>query len=328
MVSASEGASAKSGAAADLAVGLDTLSNNQIVSFQKYQRVVIPADGYVFWVAVPGASKSVKGSLHYSVSRQQNEDETAGVNTVVFSAQSLVTEFNRVEPSTIWIAALPDGLQYAFSQRGRYYEAADVYHYSGTAVLPVMRTQLVSSAKGFDAVSPVVSDSLPFWLSLNAYVPPYPGFQFPTGFTLYPSFAVPDNLSPPYGVVHIEPGDTEAITAAPVYDAVLSPTQLASDRVRITLYGLRNADVMTVRDTILQYSFDYENIGLMNMPVIRDEKRTQVEMSVLAMKKTIMFEVSYNQTTARAVARQMIEAVVNTYYPQPLSAVGFVPPAP
>ena len=327
MVSATEGASAKQGMAADLAVGLDALSNQQTVTFTQYTRFVLPADGFIFWLA--GSTQlTVKGSLHYSVARQQNEDEIAGYNQVVFTAQDQVNEFNNASPTTMWVAALPDGVQYAFSQQGKYYQTADLFHYTGTAVLPALQSQMVQNPSGFDETSQVVSDSMPFWLDLNSYVPPYPGFQFPAGFTLYPSYAVPENLAPPYGVVHIEPNSIEAISAAPLYDAELSPTQLTSETVRITTYGLRNAAIATVRDAILQYSYDYSYFGVMNMPIIRDEKRTQVEMSVIAMKKTITLDVSYNQTTARSVARQMITKVVNSYLPQPLTAVGFVPPAP
>ena len=69
-------------------------------------------------------------------------------------------------------------------------------------------------------------------------------------------------------------------------------------------------------------------LGMANMPTVRDEKRTQVEMAVLAMKKSITFDVWYNQGTARDIARGLIEEVVNNYYPQPLSFYPWLPPSP
>ena len=327
MVSVVEGAQAPQGINAALDVGLDTLSISAVVTFTKYTRNVLPIDGYVFWLATT-ETLTIKGSLHYSVTRQQNEDETIGVNSVIFSAESKITDFNYIKPNELWLATLPDGVQYSFSQQGRYYAPANVYHYSGIAVYPAMIPQIIQDPSTLPVTTQVVSDSLPFWLALNTYVPPYPGFKLPSGFTLYPSFAVPNNLAPPYGSVHIEPASIDALQSAPFYDSALSHWQSAEETVRITVYGETNTNAITIMDTILQYSYDTNNFGLMNMPTIRDEKRTQAEMSVLAMKKTLTFQVSYSQYTSRSVARQLIETCVNTYLPQPYTAAGFGPIAP
>jgi hypothetical protein len=95
---------------------------------------------------------------------------------------------------------------------------------------------------------------------------------------------------------------------------------LTKDIVKITLYGLNNSQAHNFLDTVLQYSYDTNNIGMANMPVIRDEKRTQAEMAVIAQKKTIIFEVWYQQTTIRDLARQMILSCINTVLPQKLAA--------
>lgn len=327
-MSAAEGIGASSTMAAELAEGIEVLSLNQMVTFQKYNKFVLPADGFVFWFA-SGASITVQGSLHYSAQQLQEEDGTLGANQIIFTTTTEVENFNDISPTSMFIAALPDGTQYAFGQRGRYYPAANLYHYLGASILPPFKSQIISNPSAFDKTSIVVSDSLPFWLALNTYVPPYPGFKFPKDFLLYPSFAVPENILPPYGVVHIESSSIEGMQGAPYYDADLSPWYLTEEEVRLTTYGLRNAEVTTVKDTALQYSYDYSHFGIMNTPSIRDEKRTQVEISSLAMKKTISFHINYNQYTARSVARQIIEkATPVDYYPQPLSAVGMVPVAP
>jgi hypothetical protein len=320
MPTAAEAATAKSQLAADIAAGVNALSLNQTVTFVPYTRVVLAADGYVFWVVnsvLP--TLTVQGSLHYSTDRHQNEDETPGVNQVVFTSLQLVTDLNTVSPTTLYVASFgPDAIQVAFSSRSPFYQLADTYHYVGTAILPAMQTQFLSTLSGFDTVTPVVSNSLPIWLSFNSYTPPYPGFSNTT-LELFPSFAVPDNLLPPYASVHIEPSSTTAIQPTPFYDSTLSDWQLAHDVVRITFYGLRNPDVMNFRDCVLQYSRDTSNIGMMGMPIVRDEKRTQAEASILAEKKTIEFNVSYYQTTARGVARQLILSTQQTYLPQALS---------
>ena len=146
--------------------------------------------------------------------------------------------------------------------------------------------------------------------------------------TLYPSYLVPNNLAPPYGAVHIEAAQTDSIQSAPYYDSANSPWQLSEDTVKVTIYGQNNYNVLNVRDTVLQYSFDTNNFGIMDFSAVRDDKRTQAEISAIAMKKTITFRVSYNQTTVRNVTRQLIEKVVNNYFPQIPTATGFVPIAP
>jgi hypothetical protein len=261
---------------------------------------------------------NVQGSLHVLSERRQNEDETAGYNRVILTSANPVVDFNNASPSTMYLATLSDGTQYSFSSRGAYYQNADMYHYVGTAVLPAVSNQLITSPNQLlpDAI---VSNSLPFWLSLNTYAPPYPGFTT-NGLYLYPSFIVPDNIVPPYGVVHIDPNNTETYQSAPVYDASLTPSSLTKDVVKVTLYGLNNSLSHNFLDCVLQYSFDTNNIGMGNMPVIRDEKRTQTEMAIIAQKKTIIFEVWYQQTTIRDLARQMILSCINNVLPQSLAA--------
>ncbi len=46
---------------------------------------------------------------------------------------------------------------------------------------------------------------------------------------------------------------------------------------------------------------------MMSASAMRDEKRAQRELGVLAMKKTIEYRVSYYQTRANAVAQQLIK---------------------
>ena len=94
-------------------------------------------------------------------------------------------------------------------------------------------------------------------------------------------------------MVHIAPEGTAALQAAPRIDSSGSHSQLAQDKVRVTLYGVRNDQALDFMDCVLQRSADYGEFGVMNMPVVRDDKRPQVELGAIGQKKLIDFDVSY-----------------------------------
>jgi hypothetical protein len=125
----------------------------------------------------------------------------------------------------------------------------------------------------------------------------------------------PLNEIPPYGVVHIYPESTLAMGSTAYIDKVSSHYQLARDKVRVTFYGVNNDQVLTFLDCVNQYSRDYDYIGLLNAPIIQDEKVTQAELNIIASKKCIDFEVSYNQISIRNIARQMIVTAPVTVTP-------------
>jgi hypothetical protein len=311
-----EAKQAPSPLAASLEQGIVSLSQNQTISFTRYTRVVLSEDGYVFWVA-SADREDFKGSLHYITDRQQDEDQTIAANQFIFTATEEITQFNTVSPSTMWIGTwVTDSttVQIAFADRGSFYQQADVWHYSGYAVYPALASQLVNSSSDLP-VGPIVSNSLPIWLSQNTFAP------------VYPSFLVPDNVTPPYIVAHIEPAETEALGAfpiliwpqpivpisgsAPLYS--LSSSQLMRDNVRLTLYGFTNQQAIQYYAALIDYSQNTDAFGFCNSPAIRDEKRTQVEIAALAMKKTLTISASYYIGTADAMARRLIlSAAVTT----------------
>lgn len=287
-----------------LAAGVNTLSLNQKITFTQYSQSTLPTDGYVFWVNT-GVPLVVQGSLHYATDQQQNEDETIDVNRVIFTALSQVDEFNQIAPTTLYIGEF-EGIQFSFSSRGSFYQQANLYHYVGNAVYPALASQLINSAADLPS-SPIVSNSLPIWLSQNSFAP------------VYPSYLVPANVVPPYITAHVEPSMTEVPSfpiivwpgtvvpnsgASPLYE--LASTQLAKDHVRLTLYGFNNQTAIQFYMSLIDYSLNTDDFGFGNSPAIRDEKRTQVEMAVIAMKKTIDIEAWYYQGTADAVARRLI----------------------
>lgn len=358
MVQVAEGVSgaASSSLNASLISGLRSLSRDQTVTFTRYVRLVLPLDGFVFWVRAglvsdsalfgkakydaaefgdpgrtvgPGGTDTVtvKGSLHYNVANLQREDENFSLNRVVFTTMEEIQDLNAVTGNSVYIGEFdfpPEPpflgenpadrrIRFAFSGQGYFYSAAGTWHYQGDAVYPSMETQVVDTLAGFDGRSLVVSNSLPFWLSFsNPSVAPWvpPREVFP----VYPSYSVPGNLKPPYASVHVEPSGTGSIAAAPLVSSKDSSlTQLSRDLVRVTLYGLRNDAAQQFRAAVLQASVDFGAIGVMNVPTVRDEKRTQVELEILAMKKTVEFEVSYYQSDVNDFAVRSIRDAIPSF---------------
>lgn len=306
-----------------LAAGVDVLSGDQEICFTPYVRVVLPVDGYVFWLNAALATPhqlanaglqspspiSVRGSLHYASQGSMDYDENIVIRRVDLTAESAIDAFAEVAPNVLYLGtwATPWGsFRFSFSSRASYYRQADLHHYVGDAVYPAFEAQLIDSPADFDQRQ-VVSNSLPIWLAMMAS-PPYPSL-ITFSLDLYPAFLVPDNLVPAYGVIDIQTNGTRALQAVPSRSLTGSSSQLAADRVLLTLYGLRNEDVWDLRDYIFDYCRITDLFGLMSAPIIRDAKRTQLELTALAMKKEIEIEVSYYQGRVRNLARQLIESV-------------------
>lgn len=290
--------------------GLEVLDLDQQITFQSYTRVVLPLDGYVFWE--PKVSKTFKGSLHYSQEIQQNEDETYGLGTVVFTSESKIVEFAESPINTIWVAQIDD-FRYAFSMQQGFYKQANLWHYLGHSIPPALTTQFLDLAGEIDPTQAITSNSMALWIALNTYVNPYYDGFANSGLILYPSFLTNPNIAPPYGTVHIGEEDTRPLQAIPLLDEYRNHYQLVADKAKITLYGLQNNACLDFQDFVIQYSRNTENFGIMNMPIIRDAKRTQAEMQTIAMKKVIEFEVSYYQTRVASIARQLIRKAQLTY---------------
>lgn len=324
-----------------LKAGVTAISANAVVEFVLYVRLVLPMDGYVFWVradqasasalfnalrfnaaalnqpttvTTPAPTLSARGSLHWASDSRQEESESYVSNRIVFTAVDEVQDLNAVGPYVLYIGTVAGTtIKFAFNARGSFYAQAGLHHYVGTAVYSDMLTQLVEDPAGFNANSVIVSNSLPIWLSMNGLAPT-PWSPFANDFVLYPSFLLPTNLPPPFAAVHVIPESTRAIASAPTLGPTLSHDQLSTERVRVTLWGTRNAQALSFLDFVNAFSLDFGTLGIMNSPVPADEKRTQVELGTIAQKKVIEFEVNYLQSTARDAARQTIKDAVPTFY--------------
>jgi len=302
--------------------GIESIDRNQTITFTKYVRLVLPLDGFVFWVradqvsaaalanasvlnsaalntpltvVTPAPTVIVRGSLHYSTDVVMEEGEAYDRNTVIFTAESDIDPFNEVGPEVMYIGEFM-GVRFSFSRRAPLYIQAGIYHYSGVAIVPAMLSQIVDDVTTFDTSSIIVSNSLPIWMSLNKFMP------------MYPSFLSTQNITPPYATVHIS--ETSGVQSAPLIDSMSNHYQLARDRVKVTMYGLRNFSALDFLDYVQQFTLDSEQMGITNIPVPKDEKRTQTELGTIAMKKVIEFDVNYYQTVSRNLARQLITSAI------------------
>jgi hypothetical protein len=294
--------------ATELAAGVDFLSGGAEITFLLYKKLVLPMDGFVFWVRsnlapplpIEPDTVNISGSLHYSTEIGQEQDATIAYNTIVFTALAQIDLFQQLNPQYIYLATY-QGIRFYFSSQGKYYQQAGLWHYLGVAVTSVMNIQIIDDLSQFPGPL-IITNSLPIWLAMPTYVPPYPGFRCPI--TLYPSFLVPQNEPPPYGTVHIE--DTRALAEVATLGSTLTSNQLVSETVKITTYGVNNDTIITFLNFVTQYIYDWYFIGLMNMPIISDVKREQADLQVIAQKKEIEFKISYLQKSVRDIARQHI----------------------
>lgn len=304
-----------------LSAGLDVLDQEATVSFVLYKHVVLPADGFVFWVraemlnpsALPNtqavnsvtpnqigsvdtnaASFQARGSLHHTTVNKQDPDESYSINRMIFTSKDPVDQLAAIAPDTLYLGQT-SGLRYAFSSRNMWYRQAALYHYAGDAVYPTLGTQVIDNPQDLNVTDRVVSNSLPIWLGLNRFFP------------IYPSMLVPDNIQPPYASIHIDESDTWPMQAGAFHHQDGSRWQLARDTVRITTYGVRNDTIMDWLDYVHDYTLGHSDIlGVMNSPIPRDAKRGQTEISAIAQKKVITIEASYYQSRLRSLARKLI----------------------
>ncbi len=298
----SEATNAPSQLASALAAGVESISDNQQVSFTRYWRFVSPLDGFIFWINT-SSSVAYSGSLHQTIDQRQEEDETIAVNHIVFTSTAEITQFNLISSDTLFVGTwVSDGVtvQVVFNEATSVYRQAGLWHYVGDAVYPALQAQLVQSISDIP-VAPIVSNSLPIWLSQNSFAP------------VYPSYLVPSNVVPPYIVAHVdstEPlGQFMVLTwPDPIGSGMneLSSNQLMQDRVQLTLYGFNNQTAIQYLASLVQYSVNTDAFGFCNSPAIKDEKRIQSEISAIAMKKKIDITASYYQSTANALAQRLI----------------------
>ncbi|HBY0037183.1 TPA: hypothetical protein MIM82_00995 [Klebsiella pneumoniae] len=311
MPSLSELQNAKTELNATLTQGLDDLSRFQVVTFTKYIRKVLPLDGFVFWVKASVLSEApnngpdtvaVKGYLHLTTETIQDDEQLYDRNVVTFTAQADIDPFNDIGSEVLYIGEF-FGVQFSFSRRTGLNEPANLYHYTGEAIFPHMRSQIINSADDIDLSDVVVSSSLPIWLTLNQYMP------------MFPAMLSTQNLSPPYATVKCS--NTSPIAGAFYLDEKQNQYQLVSEDVTLSVTGLRNASIEDFVRYVQDYTTgDTPEMGIMNIPVVQDERVTQNELNIIAMRKTIKFKINYYQQRMRDLSRRLITSAIPNIYPE------------
>lgn len=286
--------------AGTLRAGLESLSQDQHIAFTLYNRYILPVDGYVFWVKDPNtAPLSVFGSFHYKTEQRQELDKTIGYQNILFTTPNQIADFDGIQPNQMWVGAYST-FNFAFSAHNNYYEQANLWHYAGQAVYPEMYTQFVQSYADLPT-DPIVSNSLPIWISLNSFAP------------VYPSYMVPENIKPPYIVCHIDPMATTQLQPIPLY-TTCSTWQLVMDKVRLVIYGMSNTNVQNYLQYIANASM-CGSFGIMKMGLVaRDGKHIQSEINTLGQQKFVDLEVSYNQSAVYETAVKYIKSAIPVEY--------------
>jgi hypothetical protein len=296
-------AMAGAGKGAVLQAGVDQISEQQQFTFTKYSRLILPADGYVFWaptaslnpnVIDPSLTFTAPGSLHLSQRTEQNLDSTVSRQTVIFTAEQQILEFSDMADTELFFMTLPNGSLAAFSSQNMRYDTSDLWHYAGVAVLPYEASQIVATPADVLTNGTIVSNSLPIWMAMST-----------TALPIYPSDLSPMNLVPPYITADIQ--GTQALTMAPLVDSLSGQAQLCKETVVFTLWGCRNNDALDFQSAILANSMpDDAPYGTMTPLVPVDLKKPQPEFAIIAQQKSMTVDVNYLQSRTRDIARQLI----------------------
>ena len=301
-----------------LSAGLDNIRYGQSLTFTPYVRVVLPVDGFVFFVrydqvsqiaaSLAGTSSAtlapvtVPCSVHMSTTTEQADEDNMDFSRIVITAKQEIRPFHDNVTTVLWISEF-EGVRFTIDGRKGYYQQSGLFHYQGGTVFPVMETQIIDDASDLCLSSPILSNSTPLWMTLAANISSavwLPGFSFP----LYPAWLIPDNEVPPYGV--IMPRDAKGWMSAPRFDPNFSRNQLVYETVDVVLYGCSHRDAENFLDSVLGYQMTGTIFGVSNVPVIEDIPRNQSELSVRAQKKLISFGVNYYQSQARQMAEKYI----------------------
>jgi hypothetical protein len=181
MATVEESLGGASSLAAGLRQGERTIDSNQTITFYLYARLVLPVDGFVFWVAAPMVTQGAlakaaafntsafntapfnesgalgvadntlvaRGSLHYATEMEQTEEANYAVNRVVFTSEQPIQALNRVGPNTMFIATI-DGIRFAFSSRSSFFRQAGLWHYVGNAIYSTMESQIIDTPEDFN----------------------------------------------------------------------------------------------------------------------------------------------------------------------------------
>lgn len=286
--------------------GLDDISYNEDVIFHEYRRKVLPLDGFLFWVKTY-VSRTVSGSLHVSTHSQSTEIENYDLSQLVFSTTENIHTFHSTQADRVWVGHVGP-IRFLIGAQKNTFKEAGLFHYSAETIPPSHRPQFIETEAELDGYTPVVGTSLPLFLSLPTDTTPALNWcPWPKDVPVFPSFSAPDNQEPPYIIVHNDPHKVQSAGMGAVDPLTGDTHQILQEHVRLTLVGLPHTQAANVRDYILHWALLHSDVlGIVNTPVLTDEKRALNEASALAMIKTLELDVMYSQNTVRHTALKLI----------------------
>jgi hypothetical protein len=287
-----------------LKAGLELIDQDATLVFTRYAQFTSPIDGFIYWLKT-SETQLAKGSLHYSTDSIQESDEVFDQNSILFTSETNIDDFNVIGSESLWIATY-QLMKFAFSSRSALFAEAGLYHYSGDALYPALETQLIESPESFDYQTVIVSNSMAIWLDLN------------TPIKVYPAYLSVQNKDPIYATVEVMPNSQMALQNTPLIDEYGKHWQLISERVKFIIYGTRNQAALEFQDYILAAPPWDGSWGIMDSPIMKDEIRTQPEITAIAMKKSFELQVNYYQQNVIHIARRLIK---NAY----LAAINNIP---
>ena len=279
--------------AAALQTGVETISSHQKITFKLYIRYISPLDGLAYWVLADALEShmrpsslptkiEVSGSLHQQAYSEQDSSLSRDTSRIIFTPIEKIDSFFIEDPDFVYFGTYNNAL-FTFSRMHNHYEQSGIYHYDGIAVLPTMETQMINSYDDLPK-DQILSNSMPLWITLKEHG------------NVYPAFLSPVNLKPPYISVEVKHSHVWQAAASFAGDRRM---QLCLDKATVTLYGFSNMAALDFIDYVVQTALDSNDFGISNSPVVEDRNTGQVELNVLAQKKTIKFEVNYYQETLR-----------------------------
>ncbi|UMM63162.1 hypothetical protein [Aristophania vespae] len=292
--------------AASLVAAVNDVSYGQHVQLKEYKRLILPLDGYVFWVAT-GKEILVTGALYFLTENIQKEAKSLEQRNVIFSSKEEVKPFNQLSSDQIWVGNL-DETRFVFGSRSSQITQDGLFHYIGESISPIFSTQFIDDLNIINDDEVIVSNSLPIFMALPTQSNPYLDWcRWPENVPIFPSYIVPDSQAPPYITVDIDPSFQQSLTPGLISTSDKSSFQFVTETVCLTLYGLTNNQAVNVRDYIVRWAAtNPDRLGITNCPIIRDIRKYQPEINTLAMIKTISFEVMYCQHAARECGAQLI----------------------
>lgn len=290
---------------------------SQTIRFTRYQRTVLPVDGFVFWVAT-GETQDVSGTIQITTDSELTEGQAYSQSTIVLTTETESHPFHDLSPDTIWTGSF-QGIRFAISSRSSQYDQAGMVHYQGSSLSPAFQNQFIDDPAALQKMEPVTSSSLAIFLAIptlgSAALDWCP---WPSDVPVFPSFAVPDNQPLPYVTVHNEPAGGQSVSMSMLDPQTSTTYRLMTETVRLRLYGLPHQQAENLLSHILHWALLHDDrLGITNSPHIRDEKQSSAAINALAMSKSIELEVMYSQTAARDMAMQLIRHVAPTLSSSP-----------